>query len=166
MTNDIETLKRSLRESWASEKRLAAERNRLRAQMAWLEAHVFERRWIPPIGSPFTWEMVGPYRHALRAMRGGETLDHAIDIAMKLYPTPALHHSNSMTDLVTHLRQVNPQDLTAVIQALGAAADALERIQQARLTWAMACERTCTCDACEGLSNVIRLAVPQSAEQK
>ena len=42
MTDDIETLKRSLRESWASEKRLAAERDQLRAQMAWLEAHVFD----------------------------------------------------------------------------------------------------------------------------
>jgi hypothetical protein len=61
---------------------------RLSAQMAWLEAHVFERRWMPPIGSPFTWEMAGPYRHALRAMRGGETLGQAIDLAMKLYPMP------------------------------------------------------------------------------
>jgi hypothetical protein len=61
---------------------------RLRSQMAWLEAHVFQRRWMPPIGSPFTWEMVGPYRHALRAMQGGENLDQAIELAMKRYPEP------------------------------------------------------------------------------
>ncbi len=33
MTDDIETLKRSLRESWASEKRLAAERDQLRGEI-------------------------------------------------------------------------------------------------------------------------------------
>jgi hypothetical protein len=38
----------------------------------------------------------------------------------------------------------------------------LEQIQQARLTWAMACH--CTCDACERLSSVIRRAQPQTGE--
>lgn len=37
---------------------------------------------------------------------------------------------------------------------------ALEGIQQERLTWAMACE--CSCDACEKLSSVIRLACRDS----
>jgi hypothetical protein len=40
------------------------------------------------------------------------------------------------------------------------AADALDRISQARLTWAMACQ--CTCDACESFSSVIRKACFQS----
>lgn len=58
-------------------------------RLQWLERHVFSRRWMPPIGSPFTWEVVGPYRHALAAMRGGETLGEAIDIAASKYPHSA-----------------------------------------------------------------------------
>lgn len=41
--------------------------------------------------------------------------------------------------------------------------EALERIQQERLTWAMYCE--CTCTFCERLSSVIRGSVPQSSPQ-
>ena len=40
----------------------------------------------------------------------------------------------------------------------------LERIAQARLTWAMACQ--CTCDACESFSSVIRKACFQSEPQE
>lgn len=37
----------------------------------------------------------------------------------------------------------------------------LERIEQARFTWAMACE--CYCAACTGLDKLIRVAEPQPA---
>lgn len=61
------------------------ERDEERKRLLWLECHIFNRRWMLPIGSPFTWEVVGSFRHALRAMRGGETLVEAIDIASKVY---------------------------------------------------------------------------------
>lgn len=50
-------------------------------RLDWLENHFFRRRWMPPVESPFTWELAGPYRHLLAAMKGGKTLREAIDIA-------------------------------------------------------------------------------------
>lgn len=47
-----------------------------------------------------------------------------------------------MTNLVTHLRAVDPNDVTAVIQALGAAADELERRDQRDSNLAKEVEQT------------------------
>jgi hypothetical protein len=49
---------------------------------------------------------------------------------------------------------------TNLCAVLNEQAGEIERIAQARLTWAMACQ--CTCDACESFSSVIRKACFQS----
>lgn len=51
----------------------------------WLEKTLFSRKWMPPLGSPHFWELVGHWRHIVQRMKG-KTFREAIDAARKETP--------------------------------------------------------------------------------